>query len=353
MKKVLFVNLRLTAGGSEKVMTTLAGAFAEHGIDTEMLLLKDEPKTYHVNPKVKIIECYCPMASNKIKWHIDRILSIRQAIKKSNADTIISFMWDINMNVIMACLGLNKRIIVSERADPSNESRKRTFRFACKWILPRADITVFQTPQVREMYPRSIQKKSVVIPNPIPNSLPEPYQRERKKVIIAAGRLTKQKNFEMLMKAFQIFSKDHPDFQLNIYGEGHLKSELEKCAEELGIKDKVTMPGYVSNVNEVMNDAAIYASSSNYEGISNSMLEALAMGIPSVCTDCPVGGAAMVIQSGVNGILVPVNGINQMASAFSKIADSKEFAELLSRNAIKSCNEFLLDSVFEKWRKLC
>lgn len=353
MKKVLFVNLRLTAGGSERVMTTLAGAFAEHSIDTEMLLLKEDVKTYDVNPNVKVTECYCPMRSSKIIWHIKRIKSIRQAIKNSGADTVISFMWDINMNVILACFGLNKRVIVSERADPNNESRRRQFRFASKWILPRANVTVFQTPQVKNMYPKQIQKKSVVIPNPIPDTLPAPFLGERRKVIVAAGRFTNQKNFDMLIRAFAIFSRVRPDYRLYIYGEGNLRNELEKCIRELEIEDKVFMPGYVNNVNDVMRDAMIYASSSNYEGISNSMLEALAMGIPSVCTDCPVGGAAMVIKNGVNGVLVPVGGVSEMASAFLEIASSDEYAKLLSQNGTKIINEYSLSYIFERWRSIC
>lgn len=351
--KVLFVNLRLTAGGSEKVMAALASAFAEQGIQTEMLLLKDEEHSYSVSPSVKLIDCFCPMRGNKIVWHIKRILSIRRAIKQSKANTVVSFMWDVNMHVLLACLGLKKRVVVSERADPSHEARQRAFRFASKWILPLADVTVFQTPMVQKMYPSSVQKRSVVIPNPISNDIPQPFSGDRKKMVVAAGRFSKQKNFEMLIKSFAAFSGRFPDYNLCIFGDGSLREEYKMLAERLGIADKLILPGYVNDVDEQMKDASIYVSSSNYEGISNSMLEAMAMGLPCVCTDCPVGGAAMVIDNHVNGILVPVDGVDEMTSALIHIAESQEFAEKLSKNACRIRERFSMKIILEQWRAIC
>lgn len=348
-KRVLFVNLRLTAGGSERVMALLANGFADRGIDTEMLILKEENITYEINDKVKLTNCFCPLIGNKIIWHFRRIWSIRKAIIDSGADTIISFMWDINMNVILACLGLKKKIVISERADPRNESRKKTFSFANRWIFPLADLIVFQTNEVKEVYSKKCRQKSVVIPNPVNPVANKIDINMNDPVIVAAGRCTEQKNFRMLLQAFNIFYKNHTEYKLLVLGDGGLRDKLQREALNMECGKNVCFLGYVNDPNKYMQKASIFASSSNYEGISNSMMEALAMGLPAVCTDCPVGGAAMMIDNDVNGILVPVNDAKAMSDAFSKIADNKTFAEMLSTNSYNRSKDYTITKIVDRW----
>lgn len=350
MIKVLFVNARLTGGGSERAMTLLANEFAQMGIDTEMLVLRNDEVTYPVSEKVKLTNCFCPMRGNKSFWHIRRILTLRRAIKASGADIVVSFMWDTNMKVLLACTGLGKKVVISERNDPHHVPRKNSFRFACKWIFPRADLAVFQTPQARECYPVSVQRKSVIIPNPVIQATDRRWQiDQREKRIVAAGRFKEQKNFPMLLRAFDRFWKSHPDYTLAIYGKGELLGTLEALKSELVSRDSISFPGYSSNLGDCVLRSAIYVSSSNYEGISNSMLEALALGVPSVCTDCPVGGAAMVIRSGWNGILVPVGDEDAMVKALCDIADSDDYAQTLSKNAYEDCAKYSVSSIAQMW----
>lgn len=321
--KVLFVNHCLTGGGSEKAMTSLANYFAAQGFEVEMLLLSEQPRTYSVNEKIKIKECYCPIDGNKIVWHFKRIKTIREAIKKSEAPVIITFMWDISMNVILACAGLRKKIIASERCDPHNEPRKLMW-LAMHFILPFADMTVFQTPMVQSYYPRRVQRRSVVIPNAIADNIPEPDRNPAKikKEIIGVGRFAEQKNFEMLINAFAEVYRKYPDYKLIIYGDGPLRSKYEDLIIRLGLSDAVRLPGYLQDVNERMSYATLYVNSSNYEGISNAMLEAMAMGIPCICTDCPVGGASLIIRNEYNGLLVPVGDSKILAEAIFKLMNN-------------------------------
>lgn len=350
-KKVVFVNLRLTGGGSERVLSMIANYYAEQGIDTQMILLSDEPRVYPISDKVKIIECYCPMKGNKLIWHVKRILSIRKAIKASDSDTVISFMWDINMKVILACLGLGKKIIISERADPVSSNRRKSFDIACKWIFPKADTIVFQTEQVQSYYPINQKQKSIVIPNPVSTKASK-FTGKRDKKIVAIGRLLPQKNFEMLLNAFHIFHESHKDYILEIYGEGIEKDKLSKLAHDLKISEYVKFKGFVPNIEEEIKNAMIYASSSNYEGISNAMLEALALGIPAVCTDCPVGGAAMVIKNRENGILVPVNDYIAMAKSFNELADNSDLLESISKKAKEVSEIYSIENIGRMWIEL-
>lgn len=350
--KVLFINRCLNGGGSERAMTLIANHFASKSIDTWMMLLSDEPHTYKVDHRINIVECFCPIAGNKLKWHVDRIVTIRKSIKKIKPDVIITFMWDINMNVILASIGLKCKIIASERCDPKNEPRK-LIHFAMHFILPMADYTVFQTEQVRGYYPKSVWNKSCIIPNAISDSIPVPDRSNVEKKIVAAGRMTEQKNFSMLLQAFSQFCNEVKGYTLVIYGDGTLRNQLEHEAKKLGISEHVSMPGYVNDVNLKMRDAAMYINSSDYEGISNAMLEALAMGIPSICTDCPVGGAREVITDSVNGILVPVGEVEYLSEAMLKIANDNVLAENLSKNAIEVRYDYAIEIIGERWLKVC
>lgn len=350
-KKVLFVNHCLTGGGSEKAMTLIANYFAECGMKVTMLLLTEAEKTYKIDARIKLIECYCPIEGNKLLWHIKRIRTIRDAIKKSGTKTIITFMWDINMNVILANVGLGKKIIASERCDPKHETRK-LMKFAMNFILPYADYMVFQTEEVRKYYPKKVYAKSCVIPNALSDDIILPNRKQIEKKIVAVGRLTEQKNFSMLINAFYKFSLIHKEYKLIIYGEGPLRKQLEEKVKRLSLSDKVMMPGYISNVDEKMSNAAMYVNCSDYEGISNAMLEALALGIPTICTDCPIGGAKAMISNGINGILIPVGNEDELTNSMKKIVEDEEFATRLTNNAIEIKSTLSIDKIGNKWIQL-
>lgn len=349
--QVLFINHCLTGGGSEKAMTLLANYFVRQGIDTSMVLLNEHERTYTVDERINVIECYCPIQDNKLIWHFKRIKTIRDVLKSSNAKTVITFMWDINMNVILANWGLKKKIIASERCDPHHENRK-LIKIAMNFVLPFADFSVFQTEQVRAYYPKRVQKKSCVIPNALADDLPPPDRSCVEHIVVAAGRMTEQKNFEMLINAFSRFTKKFAEYKLFIYGEGPLKIGLEQQAKSLGIADRVFFPGYVSDLKNKIRNAAMYVNSSDYEGISNAMLEAMAMGIPSICTDCPVGGAAMVIDDGINGLLVPPDDADAMLNAMCKIASSEEFANKISIAGAEIKEKLNIDIIGKEWLKI-
>lgn len=345
---VLFINRCLTGGGSEKAMVLIANYLAQKGKSVGMILLVKDEVSYVLDPNIQIIECFCPIEGNKLLWHFKRILTIREALKKADAKHIVSFMWDINVNVILASVGLQKRIICSERCDPRNEKRQ-FINFAIKYILPFADYTVFQTPLVQSYYPKKVQRKSEVIPNSIGNMPNVINYDERKKIIVAIGRLTEQKNFELLIETFKDFHDIHQEYKLVIYGDGELRNDLETLVSSLNLEANIELPGYVSNVPEKIAEAQMYVNSSNYEGISNAMLEALAMGIPCVCTNCPVGGAAMVIKDRENGILIKVGEKRELLEAMLEIAENEEFARTLSENATKIRMDYSVEKIGTQW----
>ena len=354
--KYLFVNASLTDGGSERVMAMLANQFADSGLDTSMLLLREkEVANYTVSPNLKCHQLHYG-TSNKLKIFLKRFRQVRRYVKEYQPDAIISLMWDINIFTLIACLGLRSKIIVSERgypkAETNNELEKLWKEFGQSYVYLLANRIVLQTAQVRQYYRPAVQKKCVVIPNPISPNLPEVWDKEREKRIVAAGRFTAQKNFPMLIRAFAAFHAVHPDYELVIYGEGSLRAKYIKLINELNVSDCVKLPGYVSDVNDRMRSAAMYVSSSDFEGISNAMLEALAMGVPSICTDCPVGGAAMAIQNGENGVLIPVGDEQALYQQMCRLAENHQYAKKISENSLKVKEEYSVEKIANEWIRI-
>lgn len=349
--EILFINRSLNGGGSEKAMALLANEMVKMGHDVSMVLLYDEPHTYYIDEKIKLIECFCPIKGNKLIWHIKRIVTIRKVLKQAPAKYIISFMWDINMNVILAATGLGKSVIASERCDPNNEKRK-LIKFAMRFVLPYAYHTVFQTDDVRRCYPKVIQKHSTVIPNMVFVSNRTVPITERKDEIVAVGRLTPQKNYRMLISAFAKFHMLYPEFVLKIYGTGSLRNALTDQAKRLNVADSVILKGYCANVLDEIKSSRIYVNSSDFEGISNAMLEALSLGLVCICTDCPVGGARLSITDCENGLLIPVNDQDELLASLKKVVENPEFEKKISQNAIKSCERFSPETITNMWLKI-
>lgn len=351
-KRILFVNTSLTSGGSERVMILLANEFAKRQYEVTMVLVREIlPDTYELDSRVECVR-FRYGTKNKLLAAVRKLRMLRALMKKGKYDAVISFMYDINVATLMAAWGLRIPVIVSERADPSSRKSGRLYRWLEHRLYLTAERLVLQTEQVKDMFPSQIKKKAVVIPNPIDAHLPDRYEGERRKQIIAAGRLSGQKNFALLIRAFARFHEEFPDYMLTICGIGPLAESLQELAESEGVKEYVQFPGFVSNVAQMMRSASMYVSTSNYEGISNSMLEALAMGVPCVCTDCPVGGASLMIQDGVNGILVPVGDETAVYQAMAKIAGDEKLAEQISRNAEKVRENYSIERITDRWETI-
>lgn len=346
--KVVFVNASLTTGGSERVMTLVANYCASQDIQVTMLLVRLKSKTYYVAPNVNLIQLNNNYS--KIRLLFQRILDIRREIKKANADTVVAFMEDISFFTVIACLGLHKRVVLSIRNNPLRPDKKFQYWLSKHVNVHLASKIVFQTSEAQACYPKRIMKKSIIIPNPISESiLPPVHAYHPSNRIVAIGRMVPQKGFDMVITAFKKFRKSNNNYTLELYGSGQELERLQTLAKSLGIEESVVFHGHVSDVIEKIQDARMYVSGSDFEGISNTMLESMASGLPVICTDCPCGGAAMVIKNRLNGILIPVRDIRAMSEAMCEIANDISFAERLSKEAVKVRKEYSLERIGTKW----
>lgn len=358
-KRVVFITGDLTGGGAEKVLAILASQMAEMGIDVSVVILRERAKTYRLSEKVN---CHQLKSNWKRAKVIDRIIKLRKILRNEKECVLIPFLPIVSLYTLIANIGIGHRMIMSERADPRKKLFTKGIRikdFVGNLLMRKfklfylCDHMVFQTPDAQAYYGKSLQEKSCVIPNPLDTAyLPERYEGEREKRIVAAGRFSEEKNFPMLLRAFAEFHKEFPEYKLTIYGEGSLRSSYEVLARELGVDSFVDMPGFVGDISERIVRAGMYISTSNHEGISNSMLEALGMGIPTIVTDCPVGGARMFVHTNENGILIPMNDVDALVAAMKKVAGDEEYAQRISRNAIRIREEISAENICRQWLKL-
>ena len=250
---------------------------------------------------------------------------------------------------ILSNLLLGIPIIVSERNDPNVKPKSFFLRFIRDILYHFSDGLVLQTYDANEYFKRKGFKSTRVIPNPLSPHLIPPYQGKRRKSFVTAIRLDKQKNVDMLLNAFKIASDHLNEFSLEIYGTGPEEERLKQLSNDLGINNKVIFAGFSKNLYEKIKDAYAFVLSSDYEGLSNSMIEALALGLPTISTDHPIGGARMFIQNGYNGILVPVGDATQLANAMVFLASNPQKATQFSKNAIHIRQELDISKIYSKW----
>ena len=346
MKKIIFVTNFFGNGGAARVMSTLIEYFNKESTEIEVVSFLDRKDTYKIPQNVK----YTTLKYKKrgIK-KIQRIKQLRKIFKKNPDATIISFESFVNMQTILASIGLKNKVIVSERNDPAIYGKKKIKKILRNILYKQVSTLVCQTPDAKEYFPKKIQDKTVVIPNPIMEGLPEKYNGVRRKIIVNFCRIEPQKNLKLLIDAFIQLHKEFPEYKLNIYGDGAAKNEIKNYIKEQNMDQHVILYDFIQNIHEEIVDNAMFVSSSDYEGISNSMLEAMAMGLPVVVTNCPCGGAKMFVKNNENGILVDVRDKEALYEGMKKIITDNIFAEKISNEAIKIKEELNSDKISKKW----
>ena len=337
-------------GGAHRVVSILANYFSKKGHDVTIIVWRDSSIDYPIDSSVKIKWLHCTI---KHKWDIVRpCLMTRSILKKHKGAYLYAFMSRMAVYALFYTLGLDIKIIGSERTDPRTEPHKAIYRLLRNISFCFLYKTVYQTPEAMAYFPKLARKRGCVIPNPITPNLPARFLGVRKKEFVTFCRIDKQKNLQMMIDAFIFAHQKHPDYILRIYGTGLVESEIKEYIKTKNAADYIYLEGFTTNIHTKIVDAYGYLSSSDYEGLSNSMLEALAIGLPSICTDCPIGGANMIIENNVNGILIPVGDSDAMGKQICKLIENPRVCEILSKNAEKIRD--LLDEkiICEKWNQL-
>ena len=343
-KTIIFVINRLGGGGAERVAQLLVGSIGGSDYSVKVLCVSKFEREYdHANLNVEYLSSE-GVPLSKLK----RIRAIRNYLKKDKPDIVISFEYFLNMDTIVAVRGLGIKVIVSERNDPAQQRDRKIVNFLRDYLYRKADVLVCQTPDAKAYFSKKVQEHSVIIPNPVKGGLPA-WCGQNSNKIINFCRLEKQKNLPLLIDAFEQLHKEYSDFELLIYGDGREGDALKCLIEGRGMEQFVHIYPAVNNIHQVASACRMFVSSSDYEGLSNSMLEAMAMGMPTICTDCPCGGARMVIENNVNGILVPVGDRNALVAAMRKVISDVGFAAEIAAAAQNISEKLSQTKIAEKW----
>ena len=349
MKTLMFYINSLNKGGAERVLLQLAERFASIGYRAVFVTSFKSTDEYPVPENVERISMEQEkLPQSRLKKNINRITALRRLCREYKPEALIAFMAEPNFRAVLATAGLPVKTIISVRNDPDKEYAGKLFRFVGKHILPMADGCVFQTEDARSWFPEKLQRKSTIIMNQVSRSFfDEPAAAEHKD-IHAVGRLNPQKNFPMLIRAFSRLP-DTGD-RLIIHGEGDKRPELEALIKELGLEGRVLLPGLSSNVAADIKGAKIFVLCSDYEGMPNALLEAMALGLCCISTDCPCGGPRAIIRDGVNGRLIPVGDEEALAAALNELLENDTLRSDMAAKAKESAEKFSPDEIFGQWK---
>ncbi len=347
-EKIVVITRNMVGAGAERVIAQLTNYFVSQGKQCAIITLNDDEVFYKLDPRIGILPVG-RKSSNKVLDKLMRYRQVRKMVLQQKPDLVLSMPEEIGVYVLLALLGSKIPVYVSERNNPWVMPDVKVTRILRSLMYPFARGIIFQTEMAKSFFPESIRRKGVVLSNPVDaQRIPGQYSGEREKVVAGAGRLSKQKNFPLLLKAFARFSFDHPEFKLRIFGEGELREELAELARTLNIADKLELPGRSTALLEKMNSAAMFVLSSDYEGMPNVLLEAMCMGMPVISTDCPSGGPKELVEDGVNGLLVPVGDEKALQAAMEKLADAA-YAKQLADNALLIREKLTSRDVFVSW----
>lgn len=377
--KILFFVSSLNAGGAERVATTLANAWAKRGDQVVLVptYLKRDTSFYPIDDAVTLTwladspgHSLARSVPGLGKW-----VQIRQLIRATQPDVIVSFLTNVNVNVLIASMGMDVPVVVSERTNPvHSQSAGKILQFLRRMTYRRARFVVMQTQAsvapFRVLVPglRDVE----VVPNPLPSTLPvaagggvvssasprslEPQTQlssrpptRTARHVVAMGRLVASKQFDVLIEAFGQLASHHPDWSLTIWGDGPLRSTLEQKISDMGLNGRVVLAGPTSEPWQALSRADLFAMTSRVEGFPNVLMEAMALGLPCVALDCPSGPAELT-RDGQDARLVPLHQPEALVHALQELMSDASARHELGQKAAKSvAHRYGLNTILAQW----
>jgi len=352
--KLSLVISTLTCGGAERVMSLLANEWVHRGHRVQLVTLDRERPFFPLDPRVELTQLDCEKSSPTpfhALWNLNRsVAALRQAQRAFGAEGVISFTTRVNVKALMAARPLGIPVVVSERVDPRMDGEgSRWTRLRDHWY-PRAHRVVLQTETVKEYFLSLGPDRLRVIPNPVEPVSTVPRVEERlgaEFTVLNIARLVPQKGHDLLLQA--LARTRHP-VRLKVLGDGPDRPALLDMARSLGVADRVDFLGFVAEKDQYWREAGAFVLSSRYEGYPNALCEAMVAGLPSVAFDCPSGPSDLIVD-GVNGLLVPAENVDALASALDRLADDPALRQRLGREGSKITETLGLPGITDRWEE--
>ena len=350
MKSIVFITRSLNGGGSQRVFVNLANALCKK-YKVSFLVLTGNQCAYLLDPTVDVY--WCPENDTlrgfalHLKKNLPRLfkaLWCRKMKRRIKPDVAISSLPEANLMNVFS--GIGEKLIVREGADPLVIGKKHYCRE--KIAMHRADHVIFQSRKVQNYFDKKIRAKSSIILNPVEVEIKADNDRANR--IVTVGKLTPQKNHHLLIDAFADFLVDHGDYILDIYGIGKLEEELKEHIQRLHLEDKVYLQGFASHVHEEIRNAKMFVLSSDFEGLSNALMESMMMGI--ACISTRVAGSTEIISNRENGILVDVGDRESLVGAMKLLAEDDSLRKTIEKKAMETSEDFRISRILPKWEVL-
>ena len=352
--KIGFLIQNLESGGAERTASSLACEMAQKGIDAQIITFNNRRQFYPLSDEVTLVDMdFAPLPSGKfgkLSGCIKRALKIRKSVKEAKLDALICMSNTMSGYGVFATIFTKTKTIGTERNNPYKYMTGTVAKVVRKLSSVLSDGFVFQTRAAAEYFPVPAQKKGTVIPNAVFNPVIGEIEpcKNRQKIIYGVGRLAEQKRFDILIDAFAAVREKHNDYKLVIFGSGDLEQELRNRIESLELSDCALLAGSNDKALAFVAKGTAFALTSDFEGMPNVLLEAMAAGVPCVSTRCPMGPEEL-ITDGENGILVNVGAVDEVAAALNKIIENPDFADKLSKNAREILYTHNVSAVTDEW----
>ncbi len=399
MKHLVFLTLSLTKGGAERVISNMCNDFFVGRCRVTVISLMKARPEYALHPDIRLIEVdgderdYLASMPVRFARRRKKLKRLLRGLKKEGAQAVISFLPEPNMLACSLKRAIGMPVVISVRNAPAVEYGTRLRYLLMRLLYPRADAYVFQTKEAKAYFSfsRHITARGVVIPNPLSaefigdahgrtgttaqqksgapasgsaadgarDSGDGKTERDGKKesfLVLAVGRLEAQKNYGRLLAVFQVFHEKHRESSLMICGEGSERAEIGRYVKEHSLGDCVSLPGNVDDIAAQYEAADAYLMTSDYEGMPNALIEAMACGLPVVVTDCPCGAPAELVHNEENGILVPMGNEKQtregLIAGLERLYAEPDFAERLAQNAQNVRETLAPNRIYAQWDRL-
>jgi GalNAc-alpha-(1->4)-GalNAc-alpha-(1->3)-diNAcBac-PP-undecaprenol alpha-1,4-N-acetyl-D-galactosaminyltransferase len=379
--RITFVISSLRGGGAERVVSHMANYWASLGWPTTILTVShgDEPPYFHLHSRVNHVDMRFSRVANHpvpnaralqaLKQVFDEcsaperrifltelnlVVCLRHAIVDTRPDAVISFINLTNIRVLLATQGLSIPVIVSERNDPYRDLIGEGMSRLRRRLYPRATYLVAQTEEAAGYFDAVSPERRTAIPNPVLPAATDGNGRNSGnsgRTLLGMGRLSEEKGFLYLLRAFGRVAEKHPDWSLQIWGEGPQRPHLERLAGRLNLAERIRLPGFTRQPFDALKRADLFALSSLFEGFPNVLCEAMAHGLPVVSFNCS-SGIREIIRNGVDGVIVPAADMEALALALDQLMESEQERNRLASKAGEIAERFSIEKTMTMWDQL-
>lgn len=354
-KHIAFYIGSLHKGGAERVFVNLADFFRREGYRVTMVTQYLKEDEYELPEGIRRVISDLTqeeLNNNRIVDFCKRVIKLHQIWKTERPDMVLSCIGKNNFMAVVTTMFTGTRPVVSVVGEAGEEYPDRLMRMLANILFPFASGIILQTERSRYFFNKKIQKKAVILPNSLnPDFIKPRYEGEREKRIVSVGRMDANKNHEMMIRAFAALADKYPEYTLTIYGDGELHSYLEELARELGVGDRVFLPGVIQDVAARLEKASLFLLTSYSEGVSNALIEALATGLGVISTDVPSGGTAELMEDGVNGLIIPAGDQKALEEAMDRLLGDPACLEKFGTEAAKIQERLAPERVNRLWQK--